>query len=394
MARPQRQALTKRIVDRLSVEDKDAIFWDRDLPGFGVRVYPHGRKLYVVQTRAFGRSKRVTIGEHGNSITTDQARKKATGIIARIKLGKPPVPTAPAAAPTVTGLAARYEREYVAIHCKPATMRLYGQILRKHILPALGHLPVDKVRKSDVVGFYTGLHETPSAANLAADILAHMFGLADAWGWRPSGQNPCRGMKRFKVPRRRERFLTREELARLGDTLRAAPAEQLASTHAAAAILLLVLTGCRHNEILGLRWDDLNFDSGEMRLPDSKTGPRMVPMPSAAAKVIGGLSRTPDNPFVFPGRKKGTRLRSLNDSWGRVRGRARLDGVRLHDLRHTYASRALALGHSLPMIGDLLGHRMVRTTSRYAHLERGAVREAAADIAGDIAPRIMPTHRS
>ena len=149
-------------------------------------------------------------------------------------------------------------------------------------------------------------------------------------------------MKRFKVPRHRERFLTREELARLGEALNTAPAERFASTHAAAAILLLLLTGCRRNEILGLRWDDRNFDSGQMRLPDSKTGPRMVPMP-AAADVFRGLARTPNNPFVFPGRKKGTRLRNLNDSWDRVRSRAGLDGVRLHDLRHTCASLPLRL---------------------------------------------------
>ena len=384
MARPQGHALTKRIVDRLSVDGKDAIFWDRDLPGFGVRVYPDGRKLYVVQTRAFGRSKRVTIGEHGNPVITAQARKQATEIIARIKLGKPAFEPEPAAAPTVADLAARFEREHVAVRCKPLTVRHYGLMLRKHIVPALGHLPVDEVQKSDIVGFYTGLHESPTVANRGADILGHMFRLADAWGWRPSGQNPCRGMKRFKVPRHRERFLTREELARLGEALNAAPAERLASTHAAAAILLLLLTGCRRNEILGLRWDDLNFDSGQMRLPDSKTGPRMVPMPAAAADVFRGLARTPNNPFVFPGRKKGTRLHNLNDSWDRVRSRARLAGVRLHDLRHTYASRALSLGHTLPMIGDLLGHRMVSTTSRYAHLERNAVREAAADVAGNI----------
>ena len=111
-----------------------------------------------------------------------------------------------------------------------------------------------------------------------------------------------------------ERFLAREELHRLGEALRAAPAERLASTHAAAAIRLLVLTGCRRNEILGPRWDDLNFDTGEIRLPDSKTGARMVPLTSAAADVLKGLPRTPDNPWVFPGRKKGTRLVNLNDS--------------------------------------------------------------------------------
>ena len=119
--------------------------------------------------------------------------------------------------------------------------------------------------------------------------------------------------------------------------------------------------GCRRNEILCLRWDDLNFDAGEMRLRDSKTGARTVPMASAAADVLKGLPRTPDSPWVFPGKKKGTRLVNLNDSWDRVRRRAGLDGVRLHDLRHTFASRALALGEGLPMIGDLLGHRMVNT---------------------------------
>ena len=216
-----------------------------------------------------------------------------------------------------------------------------------------------------------------------------MFNLADAWGWRPSGANPCRGVPRFRVEKH-ERFLTREELYRLGEALRAAPAKRLASTHAAAAIRLLVLTGCRRNEILGLRWDDLNFDSGEMRLPDTKTGTRMVPLTPAVARVFEGLARTPDNPWVFPGRKKGTRLVNLNDSWDRVRKEAELEDVRLHDLRHTFASRALALGEGLPMIGDLLGHRMVTTTARYAHLARDSVRHATANVGDDLGPRLAP----
>ena len=188
MARPQGHPLTKRIVDWLSVDSKDAIFWDRDLPGFGVRVYPHGRKLYVVQARAFGRSRRVTIGERGNPVSADQARKQATESIARIKLGKPAVELAPAAAPTVADLAARFEREHVAVRCKPLTVHHYGLMLRKHIVPALGHLPVDKVQKSDIVGFYTGLHEMPTVANRAADILGHMVRLADARAGAPPGR--------------------------------------------------------------------------------------------------------------------------------------------------------------------------------------------------------------
>ena len=150
-------------------------------------------------------------------------------------------------------------------------------------------------------------------------------------GWRPSGKNPCLFVRRYKVEKHHERFLTPEELYRLGQALDSAPAERLASAHAAAAIRLLVLTGCRRNEILGLRWEDLDFEAGEMRLTDSKTGARVVPLPSAAAKVLEGLSRVPGNPWVFPGRKKGDRQHNINDSWCRLRERAGLDGVRLHD---------------------------------------------------------------
>ena len=390
MAEAQFRTLSKRVLDRLSVNGKDAIFWDRDLAGFGIRVYPSGKKVFVVQTRAFGRSKRVTLGRYP-ALTPEAARKDATAVIARIKKGEPPVPPKPAPVPTVADLAERYQREYVEMHCKPATVSHYRLMLRKHIVPALGDRLVAEVEHKDILSFHNGLHHMPTVANRAADILVKMFNLADGWGWRPAGSNPCRGVARFKVEKH-ERFLTREELHRLGEALRAAPVERLASVHAAAAIRLLVLTGCRRNEILCLRWDDLNFDTGEMRLPDSKTGARTVPMASAAADVLEGLPRTPDSPWVFPGKKKGTRLVNLNDSWDRVRRRAGLDGVRLHDLRHTFASRALALGEGLPMIGDLLGHRMVNTTARYAHLARDSVRDSSAKIAADIGARIMPSN--
>ena len=389
---PQRQyrTLSKRTVDALSVNGKDAIFWDRDLPGFGVRVYPSGKKVFVVQTRAFGRSKRVTLGEHGApNFSVADARKKAAEVIARIKTGQPPVPPEPAPDPTVADLAERYQREHVAMRCKPLTVSHYRLMLRKHIVPAFGERLVADVEYKDILAFHNSLHHMPTVANRAADILVKMFNLSDAWGWRPSGTNPARGVPRFRVEKH-ERFLTREELFRLGQALRAAPARRLASTHAAAAIRLLVLTGCRRNEILCLRWDDLNFDTGQMRLPDTKTGTRMAPLTPAVARVLNGLSRTPGNPWVFPGRKKGTRRVNLNDSWDRVRKHAQLDDVRLHDLRHTFASRALALGEGLPMIGDLLGHRMVTTTARYAHLARDSVREATAKVGDDLGARLAP----
>ena len=286
MAEAQYRTLSKRVVDRLSVNGKDAIFWDRDLAGFGVRVYPSGKKVFVVQTRAFGRSKRVSLGRHGD-ITTEIARKDATAVIARIKKGQPAVQAEPEPAPdpTVADLAERYQREYVEMHCKPATASHYRLMLRKHIVPALGERLVADVEHKDILAFHNKLHRMPTVANRAADILVKMFNLADAWGWRPSGTNPCRGVSRFKVEKH-ERFLTREELYRLGQALRAASAERLASTHAAAAIRLLVLTGCRRNEILGLRWDDLNFETGEMRLRDSKTGDFFFPRPAKSSQFL------------------------------------------------------------------------------------------------------------
>ena len=360
MATRQYRTLTKRIVDRLAVDDKDALFWDRELPGFGLRVYPSGAKVYVVQTRCAGRSKRVTVGRHGD-VSPDQARKEAARIIARIKAGEAPIPLAPKAHPTMVELAERYQREHVAMRCRPATVAHYGIMLAKHIVPALGEIKVAEVERKHILAFQYELREKPTVANRALDMLIKMFNLAEAWELRPPGKNPCRFVRRYKVQPQHERFLTSEELHRLGCALDAAPAERLASRHGAAAIRLLVLTGCRRNEILGLRWEDVDFEAGELRLRDTKTGARVVPLTPPAAEVLEDLPRVPGNPWVIPGKKRGTHQRNINDSWDRIRRRAGLAGVRLHDLRHSFASRALAMGESLSMIAKLLGHTQVQT---------------------------------
>ena len=388
MPERQHRTLTKRIVDRLAVNGKDGVFWDSELPGFGIRVYPTGRKVYVAQARAKGRSVRATVGRHGD-IAPAEARREAAKLLARIKAGLPPVEPEPEPAPTVADLAERYEREYVAMHCKPNTIRHYGLMLKKHIVPGLGAHPVSQVARKDILAFQFGLSGMPTVANRCVDILVKMFNMAELWEMRPPGRNPCRSVRRYKVAPRKERFLTSRELARLGRTLDIAPAKRLASRHSAAAIRLLVLTGCRRNEIMGLAWDDLDFEAGEMRFADSKTGARIVPMPPAAAAVLAALPRVAGNPWVFPGRKKGTHQTNINDAWDRIRRHADLDGVRLHDLRHSFASRALALGESLSMIGELLGHRKIDTTARYAHLARESVQASTARVADSIGADIL-----
>ncbi len=388
--------LSTRTVGRLSVAEREAIFWDRDLPGFGVRVYPSGTKTFVVQSRAEGRSRRLTIGRHG-AITADEARERAARIIARIKSWDDPAPPAPAragvmAAVTVAELAERYLEEHVAVRCKPGTQVLYRAAVRQYIVPALGSTPVSAVRREQVAALHHSLRETPYAANRAVHLLARILDVAEDEGLRPRGTNPCRSIEKFRE-RPHERFLSEEELRRLGRVLEAAAGGGAgagggsgggASPAAVAAIRLLVLTGCRRSEILGLRWEHVDLAAGELRLPDSKTGARLVPLSPAAAEVIADLPRTPGNPWVISGRKAGAPLRNLQYPWEILRARAGLEDVRIHDLRHSFASRALALGESLSMIGELLGHRRVRTTARYAHLALDSVKTSASRVAGSI----------
>ena len=391
-AESRRRTVSNRMVAALRV-DRDTVFWDGELTGFGVRVYPGGGKVYVAQARGPKGSKRVTVGRHG-VVGAAEARRRAALIIARVKAGEDPVASGPPAArratgPTVADLAARYLEEHVAARCKPGTARTARTAVNRHVLPALGRLPLAAVERARVTGLHHRLHGTPAMANLVVDTLSHMYALAAGWGLVPEGTDPCRSVAKYPA-RRRERFLTDAEFDRLGRALAEAEARGGASPAAVAAIRLLMLTGCRKNEILTLRREDVDLDAGALRLADAKTGPRTAPLSAVAAEVLAGLPRGPgDNPWVFPGRKPGARLRDVDGAWRTVRARAGLDDVRLHDLRHSYASRALALGESLPVIRRLLGHSRIETTARYAHLARESVREAAARVAASIAADVL-----
>ena len=391
MAKLQSMTISRRTVNALRV-DRDTVFWDSELPGFGVRAYPTGSRMYVVQTRARGRSTRLTVGRHG-VLTPEEARRRAALIIAQVKAGEEPIPAPlspkPEPGPTMADLAERYRTEHLEVRCKPSTVKTAGTAIDQHILPTLGMFPLLAVEREQVMALHGGLSETPAMANLVVDVISRMFTMAEAWGMVPDGSNPCREIVKYRA-RRRERFLTDGEFRRLGDELVAAVSEGRVSVHAAAAIRLLMLTGCRCNEILTLQWKDVNLDASEIRLRDSKTGPRGVPLSAAAVKVLADLPRVPDNPWVIAGRVKGTHMKNLNAPWGVVRSRADMEEVRIHDLRHSFASRALALGESLPMIGKLLGHRRAQTTARYAHLARESVKEAAARIAASIGEDILP----
>ena len=379
MAKLKRTTISRRTVERLKA-DKDTVFWDSELLGFGVRVYPTGRKVYVVQTRAGGKDgKRVTVGRHG-VISAEEARRRAALIVARIKAGEEPVPEPMAVTlangPTVADLAAVYLDQVVAVRLKPATAKAYRGVIEKHILPALGRKPALSVDHAAVTALHHGLAETPAMANRAVEMLFRVYRAAEERELIPEGSNPCRQVA-MNRQRRHERFLTDEEFRRLGRVLDEAERSEGAMAHAAMAIRLLLLTGCRKNEILSLRWDHVDLEAREMRLGDTKTGSRTVQLSPAAAAVLARVPRIGGNPHVIPGTRRGSRMSGLQRSWDRIRKSAGLEDMRLHDCRHSFASRALALGESLPMIGRLFGHSQVQTTARYAHLARDSVHEAA-----------------
>ncbi|MCY4004414.1 MAG: site-specific integrase [Rhodospirillales bacterium] len=376
--------LTKRSVDALKSSSTDTVYWDGELTGFGVRVRRSGRKTYLVQTRVAGKLRWFTIGQHG-PFTPEDARAKALEVLSLAKRGIDPRDAAakPAADPVMSDLTRRFLEDYVAVHCKPRTQRDYKRAVVQFIDPKLGGLKVSEVARKDVAEFHHGMRRTHVQANRTLVVLSKMFSLAEVWGLRQDGSNPCRQVKRYKeYPR--ERFLTPAETDRLGAVLREAEAEM---PSAVAAFRLLLLTGCRHSEIQTLRWEYVKDDCIE--LPDTKTGGRAVPLGPEARAVLAAIPRAADNPWVIAGRLPGSHLTDLQRPWRRIRKRADLEDVRIHDLRHSFASRALALGESLTMIGKLLGHTQVQTTARYAHLARDSIQTAAARITGSIGGNLL-----
>ena len=379
--------LTMRSVDALTATGRDTMLWDRDLPGFGVRVYHTGRKVYIVQARGPAGSKRTVVGRHGE-LRPEAARRRAVEMIDRIKRGEDPAPAEPEAELTVAGLADQYMQAHVEVNCRPGTVEALGRIVRLYVVPELGRLPVSAVDRPHIAALHHKMRSKPYQANLTMHVIAKMFRLAEAWGLIPPRRNPCRSVRRYRE-HRRERFLTPEEYRRLGRVLDEAEADGSVIPSAVAAVRLLLLTGCRRNEIVTLRWDDVDHTTGELRLRDSKTGARWVPLTPAMIRVLAGIPRIDGNPWVITGKKPGAHLSNLDEAWRRLRMRAGLDDVRIHDCRHSYASRALALGEGLPMIGRLLGHRKVTTTARYAHLARDTEKASAVKVGGSIGADLL-----
>lgn len=378
--------LTKRVVEAAEAKAaSDYFIWDDDLPGFGIRIFPSGRKRYVVQYRAGRRPRRINIAPTG-ALPCEQARTRAMAIIAAVKAGDDPAARRDAdrAAITVKELAERFDREHISVRVKATTAKGYRRLLEKTILPALGRHRVIEVTRADIAKLHHDQRHIPYEANRCLEVVSKMFSLAEMWGLRPEGSNPRKHIKKYPEEKR-ERFLSPAELKRVGEVLREMEAEGIELPSAIAAVRLLMLTGCRLGEIMTLKWDHVDFAGGALRLPDSKTGAKVVLLGQAAVEALKKIYRVEGNSWVIVGTKPGAHLTDLQPFWQRVRARAGLKDARIHDLRHTFASTAVAAGQGLPMIGKLLGHTQVQTTARYAHLAADPVRAAADQIAKTIA---------
>lgn len=372
--------LIKRTVEAAGPRPKEYYLWDEDIPGLGLRVLPSGRKQYIIQYRTGRRSRRLSLGP-STILTPEQARTRALKVLADALGGKDPAADRDALrkAPNVRDLAKRFDDQHISLRIKASTAKEYRRSLEKFILPKLGAMLVTEVTRTDIANFHHDLRHVPYQANRCLEIISKMFNLAELWGLRPDGSNPRRLIQKYPEVKR-ERFLSLEEIKRLGSVLREIETEGREMPSAILAIRLLLYTGCRLNEIMTLKWEYVDLEAAILHLPDSKTGAKKVYLGKPAVKLLEEAPAIVGNPWVITGALPGARLTDLQPFWQRVRARAGFEGVRIHDLRHTFASTAVAAGHSLPIIGKLLGHTQVQTTARYAHLAASPAMTAADSI--------------
>jgi integrase len=403
------QRISKRTVDGLQSTGTEFSVWDETVSGFGIRVRPTGAKSYVVVYRAgTGRGapvRRYTIAAVGK-ITPERARARAKAILGAVAHGHDPAnqKATERGTPTVAELADRFMADHVRAKRKGRTAEFYRDILDRIVKPAVGTTKADKLTRLQVGRLHSSLADTPFQANRVLAVVGSMYAFAGRAGVLPEGINPARGVEKFRESRR-ERFLNSEELERLGSAIREAETTGIPWTldeskatakhvpktkrstriapSAAAALRLLLFTGCRLREILHLRWEHVDIERGCLFLSDSKSGRKTVILNAPALAVLNGLE--PVAPYVVPGDNPEQPRHDLKRPWEAVTKRAGLTGVRLHDLRHTYASFGAGGGLGLPVIGRLLGHAQVATTARYAHLDNDPLRRASESIASSIA---------
>lgn len=399
--------LTDRIVNGAKPEALRYVIWDTEKKGFGLRVEPSGHKSFIVRYRTNGggrnapRRQMKIDGASGTVLTADAARKVANRILADVAHGKDPQDelAAKRREMTVSALCDLYLQEGTETK-KASTLSTDTGRIERHIKPLLGKRLITEISGTDIEHFMRDVAKGKTKADIktkkwgraiveggkgtatrTVGLLGGIFSFAVRRKLRPD--NPVRGVKRY-ADKTGERFLSAKELAMLGEVLREFEADG-ANRSALAIIRLLTFTGARKSEITGLKWSEVDFERSCLRLADSKTGAKVIPLGPPALAILSALEQVEGSPFVFPAEAGENAFQGMEKVWRKVRVKAKLKDVRLHDLRHSFASVGLAGGDALPIIGKLLGHADLKTTARYAHLADDPVKAAAGRISGAIA---------
>ena len=367
--------LTKKTIDALSYQgagNERFVVWDDDPPGFGLRIYPSGRKAFVLSYRSQGRKRLMTVGTYG-VLTLEQARIQARAELAKVETqGADPlaVRQRQAQGETFRDLCQTYmERHGQAKKSGPDDQRR----IDRHLLPLWGSLKVPAITRADVAALHSKIGKAhPYEANRVLALLSKMFDLARRWGFVPEDHsNPARDIDRFKEAKR-DRWVTPEELPRLAQAINEEPNQS-----ARFGLWLYLLTGARKSELLRARWEDVDWTRAELRIPDTKAGRvHYIPLSAAALALLREIPRVAGNPHILPGKLDGAHLVNINKPWNRVRCAAGVEDVRIHDLRRTVGSWLAQAGNSLHLIGRVLNHSNQSTTAIYARFGEDSVRAA------------------
>lgn len=370
--------ITKRFVEAITPQpDRTLQHWDSELKGFGILVLPSGRRTYFIQYRISNRiRKHLKIGIHGQ-ISTEEARTLAKKYLGEIAHGEDPATKKKENRdlPLIKDLAQDYLDRYAIPKKRPRSIAEDKKLLKNIILPTIGNQQVKHISRRTIENLHNQLEKAPYQANRVLALLSKMLSLAIAWGWK--SDNPVKGIERYQEEKR-DRWLDEQELNQFWDALENYP------YHPATFVLkILLLTGARKSEVLQASWNQFDLERAVWTKPSHLTKQKKrehLPLSEEVLEILYQLKRLNKNKsqYLFPGKNGEKPMRDIKHLWGKIIKEAKLENVRIHDLRHTHASHLVSSGLSLSIVGKLLGHTQASTTQRYAHLADEPLRKATA----------------